>query len=339
MRYQADVDLVNDAPAIWRMRVPFSNLGSGESNCYFVRSGEEWLVVDPGAYSLANREAFIRACFSIGVDFGRCAVFLTHMHFDHAQMLRYVFPARTPVFAMRCGVMSHTPFAQKASRQDFARFMAAFGANADDVLGYASCDAEVAFLDPGLFDVRYVSHGDDVFVGDVLFRVMATPGHTADHACLVAADGGIMFGGDAVCANLTPSIDISRGGEDTFARFEDSLLRVDALGPRLLLPGHNDVLTSEEVHSHVERICEKKHAKLEAVRRATAACGFGTGNDIAHAFAGCGRSQWRSRAAISRYYVMLETAVMLRHLEECGEVDREFDKGGAVYRYRLRQGC
>lgn len=326
--------MVNDAPAIWRVRVPFSNLEHGYSNCYFICSQGEWGIIDPGAYSLAGREAFIDTVCALGVDFSRCVVFLTHMHFDHAEMARYMLPARTPVYAMRCGVEARMPSAQEALRRSVVRFMAAFGASAEDAFSYAACDAETAFLDPDVFNVRYVSHGDSLRIGAMTFRTVATPGHTLDHMCLAAEEGGVVFGGDMVCEGLTPAIDLPRDGRDMFAAFDGSLSCVDALQPRLLLPGHNDLLTRDETHERIDELRAKKHAKLDLFLNAVHDCEFGTGDDIARAFSGDDYASWHSRSAMSRYYIMLEAAVMVRHLEEEGRIERVFDSYCSVYRYR-----
>lgn len=327
------IDKVWCVPAVWRVRIPFSNLGQGDSNCYFVRCGKDWLIIDPGAYTPQGREAFLHAMFALGVDFSRCSVFLTHMHFDHAEMVRYVLPAHMSVYVSRLGIAARMPSAQRFMRGGFVRTMLTMGANPEDAFSYAACDAEVAFVDPSVFDVRFVSHDDEIHVGDTVFCVLETPGHTLDHLCLVQNESRVLFGGDMVCRGLTPSIDISRAGEDTFSAFMASLERIGAEACRVVFPGHGEPLIGDDIQACIGELEAKKTSKLNVFLGAVRACGFGTGEDIARHVAGDDCAAWRRRRPMSRYYSMLETAVMLRKLKEQGCIERDFDAYCAVYRY------
>lgn len=325
-------DRVCDDPVIYRVSMPFSNLKDGQSNCYFVCVRGEWLIVDAGAYSLANRELFLRAAFSIGVDLSRCAMVLTHMHFDHAEMARYVLPAHARIYAAQSGVAARMPSSQKALRRSFVRLMVSMGVSPQDAFSYAICDAEIAYLNPDLFDVRFVASNDEISVGGMSFKVIATPGHAFDHLCLFQEERKILFSGDAVCPGLTPSIDIARFGEDTYRVFWESLDRIGGLAPMITLPGHGDVMAGP-VNARIEEIKEKKRLKLERTFDSVSVCGFGTGEDVARRFARMDRDDWNGRGMMPRYYTMLEVTVMLRHLEELGRIEREFDAYCGSYRY------
>ncbi len=91
------MDKVFSNPDVYCVRVPFVNLGSGESNCYIVRDGGDCLVVDPGAANEVGMRRVRNALFDLGVAPGECKVFLTHTHFDHAESTRVLFPEGTCV--------------------------------------------------------------------------------------------------------------------------------------------------------------------------------------------------------------------------------------------------
>ena len=74
-----------------------------------------------------------------------------------------------------------------------------------------------------------VVDGDRIAVGGTAMTVVHTPGHTADHVCLVVE--GVMFTGDHVMGGSTVII------EDA-AAYLDSLYRVIRVGPDHLCPGH-----------------------------------------------------------------------------------------------------
>lgn len=213
--------------------------------------------------------------------------------------------------------------------------MVEMGAGFDDACAYAACDAEIAFLDPELFDMSFVAHGDRLSVGGLSFRVLATPGHSADHMCLYQDDLGILFSGDLICPGLTPSIDMPRKeGEDAYRVFETSLDAVSDLSLNVTFPGHGDIIVGD-IGQHIERVRAKKRLKLARVGDAVDSCVFGTGEQIARRFACCDDVAWDARRPMSRYYAMLETAVMLRHLENLGRIEKEFDARRGSYRYRM----
>ncbi len=80
-------------------------------------------------------------------------------------------------------------------------------------------------------DVPIVRPRDEQQVGP--FRAIATPGHAADHVCLVA--GRICFTGDTVLG--TGSVFIAPG-EGSLAAYLDSLRRLRELELDVLCPGH-----------------------------------------------------------------------------------------------------
>ena len=73
-------------------------------------------------------------------------------------------------------------------------------------------------------------------------RVVATPGHTAGHVCLWREDGAVLFAGDALSVREgTARIPPAFFTEDRRAA-ENSLARLAALAPALVLPGHGSPL-------------------------------------------------------------------------------------------------
>lgn len=76
-----------------------------------------------------------------------------------------------------------------------------------------------------------VADGDRLTVGAATVWVVHTPGHTADHICLLIGD--VMFTGDHIMGGSTVVI------EDA-SDYLDSLRKVRSSAPRHLFPGHGD---------------------------------------------------------------------------------------------------
>ena len=217
------MDKVFSSPDVYCVRVPFVNLGSGESNCYIVRDGGDCLVVDPGAANEVGMRRVRNALFELGVPLGECKVFLTHTHFDHAESTRVLFPGGTCVYVSEVGFEERSPIRAEAARELFVRRMLKMGATLADAEEYSRNDYEPTFLPAGAFDYRFVREGDEVHVGRFVFDVVEVPGHTLDLVCLVGRDGAPSFTGDEVIFGTTPSVDAPFDGEDALALYMEGL--------------------------------------------------------------------------------------------------------------------
>lgn len=217
------MDKVFSNPDVYCVRVPFVNLGSGESNCYIVRDGGDCLVVDPGAANEVGMRRVRNALFELGVPLGECKVFLTHTHFDHAESTRVLFPGGTCVYVSEVGFEERGPIRAEAARELFVRRMLKMGATLADAEEYSRNDYEPTFLPAGAFDYRFVREGDEVHVGRFVFDVVEVPGHTLDLVCLVGRDGAPSFTGDEVIFGTTPSVDAPFDGEDALALYMEGL--------------------------------------------------------------------------------------------------------------------
>lgn len=217
------MDKVFSNPDVYCVRVPFVNLGSGESNCYIVRDGGDCLVVDPGAANEVGMRRVRNALFELGVPLGECKVFLTHTHFDHAESTRVLFPEGTCVYVSEVGFEERSPIRAEVARELFVRRMLKMGATLADAEEYSRNDYEPTFLPAGAFDYRFVREGDEVHVGRFVFDVVEVPGHTLDLVCLVGRDGAPSFTGDEVIFGTTPSVDAPFDGEDALALYMEGL--------------------------------------------------------------------------------------------------------------------
>ena len=104
-----------------------------------------------------------------------------------------------------------------------------------------------------------IGDGDEMPFGDSRLVAVHTPGHTADHICLLA--GSVLFTGDHIMGGSTVII------QDATAYFE-SLYKVEALGVEIIQPGHGDVI--EDAAAAVTMYIEHRKARelqvIDAVR-------------------------------------------------------------------------
>lgn len=108
--------------------------------------------------------------------------------------------------------------------------------------------------------------GEDIEVGELRIRVMATPGHTADSLCFHLYDDGphgSVLTGDTVLGRGSTVIGIPDG---TLAQYLDSLERIAALGPCHLLPAHGPDRT--DAAAVCREYLHHRRERLEQVRAA-----------------------------------------------------------------------
>lgn len=94
------------------------------------------------------------------------------------------------------------------------------------------------------FDYEALEHGDELTCGDLLIRVMATPGHTGESVCYIINDE-IVLTGDTVFVDSVGRPDLEKGDEGALAGAEALFAslhdRVLALSDDvLILPCHTD---------------------------------------------------------------------------------------------------
>ena len=149
------------------MEITLLSSGYYASNCYYVKSGEDALLIDP---SIPFDEAMTQ--LGDGAILPR-TVLLTHAHFDHMLYLdewRKKANARLAVHAFEEPAL-HDPQINL------------FGTFLHKDLTFDA--AEILLKD-----------GDKLPLGDVSFTVLHTPGHTVGSMCLYTDD--VIFTGDTV---------------------------------------------------------------------------------------------------------------------------------------------
>jgi glyoxylase-like metal-dependent hydrolase (beta-lactamase superfamily II) len=94
------------------------------------------------------------------------------------------------------------------------------------------------------------------------FEVIPTPGHAADHVCLLL--GPVCFSGDLVLGRGSSYVPPDGG---SLAAYLDSLQTLLDLGPELICPGHGPYLTdpARTISGYIEHRLDRERKLLEAL--------------------------------------------------------------------------
>ena len=186
-------------------------LGELQENCYLIESDEAAVVIDPGEFTPALAD------FAARTHSKEKCILLTHRHFDHilgTAALKQAWQARIAI-SKEDAVGLFDPQASMA---------AYYG------LSQTPCRAD-----------RLLSDGDNLQIGDLLFRVIATPGHTIGSVSYLCDD--CLFSGDTLFQNSMGRYDFPTGD---YGMLMDSLQKLAALnGNWNVLPGHGPASTLE----------------------------------------------------------------------------------------------
>ena len=197
------------------VQVEVAVMGPIENNVYIIDDGNSVVVVDP------TQDA--PRIMSLVGDRQVGAIVLTHAHWDHVG-------------------------AAKALRDLSGAPVAASAVDAPFIDGSAPLDPSHRSFDPCPVD-RLLSDGDELVVGNMRWRVLATPGHTPGSICLLLEPrygsnpqgAPVLIAGDTLFAGAHGRTDFV-GGDP--AEMRVSLRRLAELAPdTLVLPGHNSVTT------------------------------------------------------------------------------------------------
>jgi glyoxylase-like metal-dependent hydrolase (beta-lactamase superfamily II) len=112
---------------------------------------------------------------------------------------------------------------------------------------------------------RLLSGGERLDVGDRSWEVVHTPGHSPGHVCLWSAADRVLCSGDHLLQVVSPPVTFERGFErDPMGSYLDSLDRVAALEPELVLPGHGPPF--RDGARRAGTIARSKRRRLDQIR-------------------------------------------------------------------------
>lgn len=192
------------------MRIVNLYPGSFGSNCYLVEDNGEALIIDPSAAASAIlRRLREDGCTPVGI-------LLTHGHFDHIMSIDTLRESEPGLEV--CIHSADAPMLTEADKNGFSFFFR------QDRVWKAP-------------DVTLLA-GDGIRVGNAVFTVVHTPGHSPGSVCYLCEAEGVMFTGDTLFADNIGRCDLWGGSYAAIRASLKSLRSYD--GKLTIYPGHGD---------------------------------------------------------------------------------------------------
>lgn len=267
---------VDIAAGVKWLRMPLGG-PLGFINIWAVAEAEGWAIIDTGISGPETMEAWLQAL--AGPLRGRpvTRVFATHMHPDHVGMAGWLtrkFDVR--LWMTRLEYVTCRTLAADTGReapQDGIRFYRAAGWDEAALEVYR---ARFGFFGKGLHPLpdsfHRLSDGDEIRIGDYLWRVVVGSGHSPEHACLHCPELQVFISGDQVLPRISSNVSIypTEPDADPLSDWLASLARLKRRAPEdvLVLPAHNDPFFG--LHARLDHLIEGHERSLERLHRSIA---------------------------------------------------------------------
>jgi len=269
-------EAVEVAPGVLWMRMP---LGGSLAfiNVWAIRDGDGWALVDTGMQtdqtSRAWRKVFEGPLGGAPVT----RLFVTHLHPDHVGLAGWVtrkFKCRlwmTRLEYLQCRML--VADTGREAPLDAIDFYRAAGWDEDALENYK---ARFGGFGKAIYQLpdayRRMEDGDEIVIGEHLWRVVVGSGHSPEHACLYCPDLKLLISGDQVLPRISSNVSVfpTEPDGDPLNDWLTSLARIKTLVPDdvLVLPAHNDPFIG--LHARLDHLIQGHERGLERLTRSLA---------------------------------------------------------------------
>ncbi len=223
-------------------------------NVYAIEAAGGLILIDSGWVLANSRDLLERSLGKLGAGLPDVRMFLvTHLHRDHfTQAVAINRELGTPVALGaeerhsigRLLSGTHRPLNAQLIQLGLAGAESIVGRAADrcSAPSTSTCAAEgIGYGEP----TEWITAGHVFDLGDRQLEAIATPGHTRGHLVFADRAAGLLFAGDHVLPQITPSIAFEEAPPELPLRdYLESLNVVRRMPDMMLLPAHGPVTSS-----------------------------------------------------------------------------------------------
>lgn len=243
-------------------------------NCYVLRDGAGWAIVDTGIHYGPGEAAWQNAFDQIGLQPAVITrIFLTHAHPDHYGMAGWLAQQSAAPVYLSAGEQA---FAERAWHNGAANetvsssFFQAHGMPQGLAGQVQAAMAENRNMTLPWPEITVLAAGTPIEIGGRLFQTIAAPGHSDEHLVFYCAEERLVLCGDAVLAKITPNVSCwPNGRPNPLADFLGSLALLGSLQVELALPGHGPLI--REWNGRLGELRAHHAERLDVIERAAGA--------------------------------------------------------------------
>jgi glyoxylase-like metal-dependent hydrolase (beta-lactamase superfamily II) len=237
-------------------------------HCYALEDPEGWTLIDCGLATPETEAGWREALEQLGRPHVRRVV-ITHFHSDHigaSASLVALTGAEEVVQGMEDRASAEHSFGRRGEELESSEYLR--GAGMPEHLIEAWLGSSFVTGTELAAPTRLVEEGDHVEIAGVPFRVLVLRGHADGHIVLHDERDGRLLGGDVLLQRITPNVGSwEHSRPDPLGDYLETLGRLEQLAPRVIYPGHRDLLENAaeraaETRAHHEQRLDNTVAVL-----------------------------------------------------------------------------
>jgi glyoxylase-like metal-dependent hydrolase (beta-lactamase superfamily II) len=316
-------------PDLYRVEVPLPRSPLKALNSYIVKGHGRFLIIDTGM----NREECLiplqASLKKLNVDLDKTDFFITHLHADHSGLVGVLSTDSSKVYFNK----TEASFVDFQPNEDYWKkhfvFYAANGFPEDEMMSVWQGHPGYRYSSRRKITFTVMEEGNEIEIGNYLFRCVETPGHSPGHMCLYEADKKILVCGDHILFDITPNITHWEQLDNSLGHYLSNLEKVYALDVSLILPGHRSIWNDhrkrirELQEHHRNRLAEALGAVAEGGKTAWQVAPYITW-DI-----DC--NSWAEFPSVQKFFAVGETIAHLDYLVSEGKVRKEMKGRQLIY--------
>lgn len=316
-------------PDLYRVEVPLPRSPLKALNSYIVKGHGRFLIIDTGM----NREECLlpmqSALKKLNVDLDKTDFFITHLHADHSGLVGVLSTDSSKIYFNK----TEASFVNFQPNEDFWKkqfvFYAANGFPEDEMMSVWQGHPGYRYSSRRKITFTVMEEGNEIELGNYLFRCVETPGHSPGHMCLYEADKKVFICGDHILFDITPNITHWEQLDNSLGHYLSNLEKVYTLDVNLILPGHRNIWNDhrkrirELQEHHRDRLAEALSAVAEGGKTAWEVAPYITW-DI-----DC--NSWAEFPSVQKFFAVGETIAHLDYLVSDGKVRKEMKGRQLIY--------
>ena len=211
-------------------------------NAGFIVGREKTLIVDSGTNLLAAQTIYgYASCVRPDNE-----VLLINLepHFDHIGGNCFFEKLGIPIYA-HSGIQRTT--------EEFHATKEEYNQSILDPTRRAANETEAFFLKTTLANPNHaVASGGTFNLGGLEVEILATPGHTPFNLSVYNPSDEVLFCADCIVSAYLPNLE--GGTVDDWRLWLKSLETVEALAPKIIVPGHGNIIRDSAVTEEIQRM-------------------------------------------------------------------------------------
>jgi glyoxylase-like metal-dependent hydrolase (beta-lactamase superfamily II) len=272
-----------------------------------------------------NREECMHVMASninkLGIDLDHTDFFITHLHADHIGLVGSLVGKFSKIYLSNVDTSIIDWIYSDGHWEELFTIFRSNGFPEKSLKKALKANPGRRYPPKSGLSFSALDDGDSIEVGNFRFRCIATPGHSHGHMCLYDPENKVLFSGDYILFDITPSIAISLTTGDLLGKYLSGLKTVDMLDISIVLPGHRGVgsdyhkrIKELEIH-HQNRLDETVHALEDGEKTAFQVAPYLSWQ--------LDYSSWDRFPPLQKFFAVAETLAHLQYLESTGTVLRK----------------